>query len=77
MHKQSFCQKLFDNSLGTSVHKARKRCLSRFIGDLLDYDIHLCVTEMGKKLSSSTSVKSKIQAANYLVGNKNSLHTSH
>lgn len=70
MHKQTFCQKLFDTSLGTSIHKARKRCLSRFIGDLLDYDIHLSVTEIGKKLSSSTSIKSKIQAANYLIGNK-------
>ena len=70
MHKQLFCQKLFDTALGTSIHKARKRCLSRFIGDLLDYDIHLSVTEIGKKLSSSSSVKSKIQAANYLIGNK-------
>lgn len=70
MHKQTFCQKLFDNSLGTGIHKARKKCLSRFIGDLLDYDIHLSVTEIGKKLSSSTQVKSKIQAANYLIGNK-------
>lgn len=70
MHKQAFCQKLFDTSLGTSIHKARKRCLSRFIGDLLDYDIRLSVTEIGKKLSSPTSVKSKIQAANYLIGNK-------
>lgn len=70
MHKQTFCQKLFDSSLGTSIHKARKRCLSRFIGDLLDYDIHLSITEIGKKLSSPTHVKSKIQAANYLIGNK-------
>lgn len=70
MHKQIFCQKLFDTSLGNSIHKARKKCLSRFIGDLLDYDINLSVTEIGKKLSSSSSVKSKIQAANYLVGNK-------
>lgn len=70
MHKHLFCQKLFDAALGTSIHKARKTCLSRFIGDLLDYDINLSVTEIGKKLSSSTTVKSKIQAANYLVGNK-------
>ena len=70
MHKQSFCQKLFDTSLGTSIHQARKNCLSRFIGDLLDYDVNLSVTEIGKKLSSSSSVKSKIQAANYLIGNK-------
>lgn len=61
MHKQTFCQKLFDTSLGTSIHKARKKCLSRFIGDLLDYDVVL----IGKKLSSSSTVKSKIQAANY------------
>lgn len=70
MHKQVFCQKLFDTALGTSIHKARKKCLSRFIGDLLDYDVDLSVTEIGKKLSSSNSVKSKIQAANYLIGNK-------
>ena len=69
MHKQLFCQKLFNNSLGTRIHKARINCLSRFIGDLLDYDVNLSVTEIGKKLSSSTSVKSKIQAANYFVGN--------
>src|SRR5688500_14183689 len=70
MHKQLFCQKLFDVSLGTSLHKTRKNCLSRFIGDLLDYDVNLSVTEIGKKLSSSSTVKSKIQAANYLIGNK-------
>lgn len=69
MHKQQFCHKLFDNSLGTSIHQARKNCLSRFIGDLLDYDINISVTEIGKKLTSKTTVKSKIQAANYLVGN--------
>lgn len=70
MHKQTFCQKLFDESLGTRIHKARKQCLSRFIGDLLDYEVNLSVTEIGKKLSSSSSVKSKIQAADYLIGNK-------
>jgi hypothetical protein len=70
MHKQAFCQKLLDTSLGSSIHKARKKCLSRFIGDLLDYDVNLSVTEIGKKLSSSSTVKSKIQAANYLIGNK-------
>lgn len=70
MHKQLFCQKLFDTALDTSVHKARKQCLSRFIGDLLNYDINLSVTEIGKRLSSSSTVKSKIQAANYLIGNK-------
>lgn len=41
MHKQLFCQKLFDNSLGTSIHKSWKAFLNRFIGDLLDYDINL------------------------------------
>lgn len=66
MHKQTFCQKLFDTALGINIHKARKKCLSRFIGDLLDYDVNLSVTEIGKKLSSSSTVKSKIQAANYL-----------
>ena len=70
MHKQIFCQKLFDSSLGNTIHKARKQCLSRFIGDLLDYDINLSITEIGKKLSSSSTIKSKIQAANYFVGNK-------
>lgn len=24
MHKQAFCQKLFDNALGTNIHKAKK-----------------------------------------------------
>ena len=70
MHKQTFCQKLFDRALGSSIHEARKKCLSRFIGDLLDYDVCLSVTEIGKKLSSPITVKSKIQAANYLIGNK-------
>jgi hypothetical protein len=70
MHQQTFCQKLFDRALGPSIHKARKKCLSRFIGDLLDYDVCLSVTEIGKKLSSSITVKSKIQAANYLIGNQ-------
>ncbi len=51
MHKQTFCQKLFETALGTGIHKARKKCLSRFIGDLLDYDVNLSVTEIGKKLS--------------------------
>ena len=45
MHKQTFCHKLFDTSLGSNIHKARKKCLSRFIGDLLDYDVNLSVTE--------------------------------
>ena len=33
MHREAFCQKLLDTALGTSIHKARKKCLLRFIGE--------------------------------------------
>jgi hypothetical protein len=69
MHKRLFCQNLLDNALENSIHSARKTCLSRFLSDLLDYDTDLSVTEIGKKLTSKTTVKSKIQAANYFVNN--------
>lgn len=69
MHKRVFCQKLLNNALGNSIHKARETCLTRFISDLLDYDTQLSVTEIGKKLSSQASVKSKIKAANYFINN--------
>lgn len=69
MHKHIFCQKLFDNALGNLIHSKRKSCLVRFLSDLMDYDTTLSVTEIGKKLSSKTTVKSKIYAAQTLVNN--------
>lgn len=69
MHKTLFCQNLLTNALGTSIHKARQSCLTRFISDLLDYDTQISLTEIGKKLSSDATVKSKIKAANYFVSN--------
>lgn len=63
MHKYSFCQKLLDTALTNSIHASRKACLTRFLSDLLDYDTTLSVTEIGKKLTSKASVKSKIKAA--------------
>jgi hypothetical protein len=71
MHKSLFCQRFFENALpkGT-LHEKRKANLIRFTSDLLSYDTHLSVTEIGKKLTSRTSVKHKIKAADYFVGNK-------
>lgn len=69
MHKQLFCQNLLDNALGDCLHKKRKQCLSRFLGDLMDYDTTLSITEIGKKLTSKATVKSKIYAANTFVSN--------
>lgn len=69
MHKRTFCQNLLDNALGNSIHTKRKNCLARFVSDLMDYDTTLSVTEIGKKLSSKATVKSKIYAANTFVNN--------
>lgn len=69
MHKRVFCQNLLDNALQNSIHAKRKSCLVRFLSDLMDYDTKLSVTEIGKKLSSNSSVKSKIYAAHTLVNN--------
>lgn len=69
MHKQLFCQNLLDNALKNTIHAKRKACLVRFLSDLMDYDTKLSVTEIGKKLSSKSSVKSKIYAAHMLVNN--------
>lgn len=69
MHKQTFCQNLLDNALDNSIHAKRKACLVRFLSDLMDYDTTLSVTEIGKKLTSSATLKSKIYAANTLVNN--------
>lgn len=69
MHKQLFCQNLLDHALKNTVHAKRKACLVRFLSDLMDYDTKLSVTEIGKKLSSNSSVKSKIYAAHTLVNN--------
>lgn len=69
MHKQTFCQNLLDNALDNSIHAKRKACLVRFLSDLMDYDTTLSVTEIGKKLTSNTTLKSKIYAANTLVNN--------
>ena len=69
MHKTVFCQNLLDNALTNSIHTKRKKCLVRFLSDLMDYDVTLSVTEIGKKLSSNATVKSKINAANTFVNN--------
>ena len=69
MHKQLFCQNLSDNALKTSIHTKRKKCLTRFLSDLMDYDTRLSVTEIGKKLSSKSTLKSKIFAAQTFVNN--------
>lgn len=69
MHKYSFCQKFLDTALTNSIHAKRKACLTRFLSDLLDYDTTLSTTEIGKKLTSKASVKSKIKAANYFATN--------
>ncbi len=69
MHKRLFCQNLLDNALTNTIHAKRKGCLVRFLSDLMDYDTKLSVTEIGKKLSSKSTVKSKIYAAQTLVNN--------
>lgn len=70
MHKRLFCQNLFDNALKNSLHASRKQCLIRMLSDLLDYDTTLSVAEIGKKLTSKTTVKHKIKAAQYFVNNR-------
>jgi len=42
---------------------------SNDLSDLMDYDTTLSVTEIGKKLTSKSTVKSKIYAANTWVNN--------
>jgi hypothetical protein len=69
MHKFKFCQNLLDNALESSIHSKRKKCLVRFLSDLMDYDATLSVTEIGKKLSSKATVKSKIYAAHQFINN--------
>lgn len=69
MHKYLFCQNLLDSALKSSIHAKRKKCLVRFLSDLMDYDTTLSVTEIGKKLTSKTTVKSKIFAAQTFVNN--------
>jgi hypothetical protein len=69
MHKQLFCQNLLDNALENSIHAKRKKCLGRFLSDLMDYDTTLSVTEIGKRLTSKATVKSKIYAAQTFVNN--------
>lgn len=69
MHKKIFCQNLLDSALKNSIHAKRKQCLVRFLSDLMDYDTTLSVTEIGKKLTSKTTVKSKIYAAQTFVNN--------
>lgn len=69
MHKQLFCQNLLDSALKNSIHAKRKQCLVRFLSDLMDYDTTLSVTEIGKKLTSKSTVKSKIYAAHTCVNN--------
>ncbi|MFO3510142.1 IS4 family transposase, partial [Legionella pneumophila serogroup 1] len=69
MHKKIFCQNLLDSALKNSIHAKRKQCLVRFLSDLMDYDTTLSVTEIGKKLTSKTTVKNKIYAAQTFVNN--------
>lgn len=69
MHQQLFCQNLLDNALKNSIHAKRKKCLVRFLSDLMDYDTKLSVTEIGKKLTSKSTVKSKIYATQTFVNN--------
>ncbi|HGO6690688.1 TPA: IS4-like element ISLpn1 family transposase, partial [Legionella pneumophila] len=69
MHKKIFCQNLLDSALKNSIHAKRKQCLVRFLSDLMDYDTTLSITEIGKKLTSKTTVKSKIYAAQTFVNN--------
>lgn len=69
MHKRLFCQNLLDNALNNSIHAKRKKCLVRFLSDLMDYDTKLSVAEIGKKLTSKATVKSKIYAAQTFVNN--------
>lgn len=69
MHKRLFCQKLFDSALGNSIHTKRKNCLVRFVSDLLDYSSTLSITEIGKKLTSKATVKSKIYASSCFMSN--------
>lgn len=69
MHKRLFCQKLLDKALDKNIHAKRKGCLVRFLSDLMDYETQLSVTEIGKKLTSKSTVKSKIYAAQQFVNN--------
>ena len=69
MHKRLFCQNLLNNALPNLLHKKRKACLVRFLSDLMDYDTTLSITEIGKKLTSQATVKSKLYAAHQFVNN--------
>lgn len=69
MHKHVFCQNLLDDALKNSLHAKRKQCLVRFLSDLMDYETTISVTEIGKKLTSKTTVKSKIYAAHTFINN--------
>lgn len=71
MHKERYCQKLFDMSLG-NLHKKRRECLSRFVSSNMDIDVTLSVASIGKRLSSKkeVKVKHKIKAADNFIGNK-------
>lgn len=56
------CIKEFDS-------REEKTMSGSLLSDLMDYDTTLSVTEIGKKLSSKATVKSKIYAAQTFVNN--------
>jgi len=69
MHSTRLCHKLFHTALKNNLHKKRIQCLSRFTADLLTINSGLSLTEIGNHLTSDTSLKHKIKAADYFVGN--------
>lgn len=69
MRRDRYCQKLFNKSL-PNLHKKRRDCLARFAACHLDTNISLSVSSIGKRLESSTSLKHKLKAADYFIGNK-------
>lgn len=70
MHKNQFCQKILTKALSGKVHEKRIQCLTRFVSSLLDYDVKLSVSEIGKKLRSKTTVKHKLKSADYFARNE-------
>ena len=52
------------------VHKKRLKCVIRFVSSLLTHKNGISLTEIGNNLSSNTSLKHKIKAADYFVGNE-------
>jgi len=69
MRQMTLCQKLFKKALADTIHVKRIKCLTRFVGSLLNTNTTLSVAEIGKVLDSNTSVKHNIKAADYFVNN--------